>query len=320
MILLEWDRTARHAPGVAALFGTGLIGLAALDALPRRFDGIRQRHVTWDWSSDTTKSAREIAQSARTALEAHADSVFVTIWAAGRSGFGTDQSGMQDELQNLENVMELSHDIGASVPPARRCFIHTSSAGGLFEGQTACTDQTMPAPLRPYGDGKLAQEASVEDTDGLGRRHILRPSSVYGYATKARRGLFSVLAATALNGRTATIMGAMHTLRDYVFADDIGRYIAELVSTHAANPAGEEVSKTILASGRPATIYEVINLVQASVGRPLFMKIDPHPENARHNTFLPNALPQGFRPTGLREGVALTVGAVRQDHLQGGLR
>ncbi|SMD03294.1 NAD-dependent epimerase/dehydratase family protein [Primorskyibacter flagellatus] len=317
MILLEWDRTARQAPGVAAVFGTGLIGRTAIDALRRNLDCVRLHHMQWDWSSDTSGQARQIAQTVRNALDPHEDAVFATIWAAGHSGFGTDPAGMQTELAALEDVMNLVQKIGATLPPNRRCFIHTSSAGGLFEGQTACGANTKPVPLRPYGEGKLAQEACVRNSDALGRRHILRPSSVYGYVPGARRGLFTVLVATALQGKTARIMGAMNTLRDYIFADDIGRFISDLVCNHASNPISNAVSTTLLASGRPAAIYEVINVVKACVGRPLFIKIDPHPENARHNTFLRTALPRDFKPTGLHEGIALTVGAVCRDRFQG---
>lgn len=163
----------------------------------------------------------------------------------------------------------------------------------------------------------MAQEASVHKNSTLGRRQILRPSSVYGYVPGGRRGLFTVLSETALKGRTANIMGAMNTLRDYVFAGDIGRFIANSINNHASNLSRHDVETILLASGRAASIYEVVNLIQSSVGRPLFMKIDPRPENARHNTFLRSALPKGFRPTALHEGVALTVGAVSRDRYRG---
>jgi UDP-glucose 4-epimerase len=317
MILLDWGRAAGHAPGVAAIFGTGLIGGNAVGALQRNLGQVRLRPMHWDWSSDTSRQAQQIAQAARSALGEQEEAVFTTIWAAGRSGFGTDFQGMQDELAALEAVIALAQDIGAPLPPNRRCFIHTSSAGGLFEGQTVCGTDTKPMPLRPYGKCKLVQEARIRDSEALGRRHILRPSSVYGYAPGARRGLFAVLIANALQGRTATIMGALGTQRDYVFADDIGRFIADLVRDHASNPTGADLSTALLASGRPATIYEVIGMIQACSDRPLFIKIDPHPENARDNTFLRTALPSGFRPTGLREGIALTVRAVSGERFEG---
>ena len=319
MILLDWGRTAGHAPGVAAIFGTGLIGGNAVGALQRNLSHSRLRHMPWDWSLDTSGQAQQIVQAARNVLEGQEDAVFTTIWAAGRSGFGTDVQGMQDEFAALESVVDLALDIGADLPINRRCYIHLSSAGGLFEGQTCCGTNTVPKPLRPYGEYKLAQEAHIRDCIALGRRHILRPSSVYGYAPGARRGLFAVLIAKALQGQTATIMGALGTQRDYVFADDIGRFIADLVHDHASDPTSAGLSTSLLVSGRPATIYEVIGMVRDSSGRPLFIEIDPRPENARHNTFLRSALPSGFRPTGLQEGIALTVRAVSGERSQGKL-
>lgn len=75
----------------------------------------------------------------------------------------------------------------------------------------------------------------------------------------------------------------------------------------------------LLASGRPATIFEIISLIENQLDRPLFVKIDPQPDNARNNTFLKSALPAGFRPTGLHEGLARTVTSVSH-HLQKGAK
>lgn len=317
MILLDWGRTAGHAPGVAAIFGTGLIGGSAIGALQRNFGKIRLRSMPWDWHSDTSGQAQQIAKVARSALDGQEEAVFTTIWAAGHSGFGTGFQSMQGELAALEAVIALAKEIGAPLPSNRCCFIHTSSAGGLFEGQTVCGTDTKPMPLRPYGKCKLVQEARVRDGEALGRRHILRPSTVYGYASGARRGLLAVLIANALQGRTTTIVGALGTQRDYIFADDIGSFIADLVCDHASNPTGVHLSTALLASGRPASIYEVIGLIESCLGRPLFIEIDPYPENALHNTFQRRALPHGFRPTDLREGIAQTVRVISGERLKG---
>lgn len=95
--------------------------------------------------------------------------------------------------------------------------------------------------MRHYGEGKLEQEQLVENDESLGARYILRPSSVYGYAPSARRGLFTVLAATALQRPTATIMGALTTQRDYIYAPDIGRITASLLMTAVEKPARPKV-------------------------------------------------------------------------------
>jgi UDP-glucose 4-epimerase len=40
-------------------------------------------------------------------------------------------------------------------------FHMMSSAGGLFESQTHCSEHSIPRPLRPYGTGKLMQERAL---------------------------------------------------------------------------------------------------------------------------------------------------------------
>ncbi len=310
MILLDWGRTTRHPPGVALIFGTGLIGGTICDALQRKFPNARKRRMPWSWSSLGINEAEDIEAAAKAILTADTDAHFATIWSAGSSGFGTDKVGMNAELAAFEAVLTLSKKIGRFVPDNQRSFIHTSSAGGLFEGQIACGKMAQPAPLRPYGEGKLAQEQLVEHDESLGQRYVLRPSSVYGYAASARRGLLAVLAAAALKRHTATIMGALTTQRDYIYAPDIGRFVANLVMNVVECPAAPKVQSMLLASGRPATIFEIINIIENRLDRPLLVKIDPKPDNARHNTFLTSALPTGFRPTSLHEGVALTVSLV----------
>jgi UDP-glucose 4-epimerase len=215
----------------------------------------------------------------------------------------------------LRAVLATARRIGADLPLEQRGFVHVSSAGGLFEGQVACGRAAKPAPLRPYGEGKLAQERLVRADDSLGQRHILRPSSAYGYARGARKGLIATLIAAAVRSRPATIMGALTTQRDYVYAPDIGRFIAARVLE--LDPVDAPVETSLLASGRPTAVFEIIRLIESRFDAPLLLQIDPRPENARDNTFLPSGLPAGFRPTRLVEGVALTATALAADRYTG---
>jgi UDP-glucose 4-epimerase len=105
----------------------------------------------------------------------------------------------------------------------------------------------------------------------------------------------------------------MATQRDYVFAPDVGRFVADRVLDADLAP----VETFLLASGRPAAIFEIVRLTEATVGVPLLLQIDPRPSNVRDNTFLPGALAPGFRPTALAEGVALTFGTMTQDRFTG---
>jgi UDP-glucose 4-epimerase len=182
-----------------------------------------------------------------------------------------------------------------------------SSAGGLFEGRTACTGADRPVPLRPYGEGKLAQEAALAGLPAEIGWRIYRPSSIYGHVAGGRAGLIPTLMINAMQGRTSRVFGGLSTLRDYVLADDVGRHIAGRVLADKAAAQPVEV----LALARPATIFEIIRLVERAVGRGLNLQIDPHPSNARDISFLPAACPADWQPTPLSSGVRLVAQTLR---------
>ena len=313
MILLDWGGTARRAPGVALVFGSGLIGGPTVRALQCAAEAHSVRRMDWTWSRHGAGEAATVEAAAGKALAARKGARLTIVWAAGRSGFGSKAHVMSDELASLRAVLAMARRIGADLPLEQRGFVYVSSAGGLFEGQVGCGRAAKSAPLRPYGEGKLAQERLVRADDSLGRRHIVRPSSAYGYARGARRGVIATLIAAAVRSRPATIMGALTTQRDYVYAPDIGRFIAARV----LDPVDAPVETSLLASGRPTAIFEIIRLIESRFDAPLLLQIDPHPENARDNTFLPSGLPAGFRPTPLAEGVALTAAALAADRYTG---
>lgn len=231
--------------------------------------------------------------------------------AAAGSGLMTPICGAK--TRRCKPFLKRPRRVGAAVPIERRAFHLVSSAGGLFEGQVAVGRDAAPRPLRPYGEGKLRQEQLVSAEDRLGRRRIYRPSSVFGYAPRARRGLIAALIAAAVQSRTARIMGSMTTQRDYVFARDVGRHISAAI----LSPGDAPIRTSVLAQGRPTAIFEVIRLIEAQISTPVLLRLDPHPENGRDNTFLQSVLPKGFRPTRLPEGIALTALAMTHDQYTG---
>ncbi|MEL7174438.1 MAG: hypothetical protein AAFN05_15910, partial [Pseudomonadota bacterium] len=151
MILIDWDRTARLAPGIVLVFGTGLIGGAAVRAIVSRIGTARKRHFEWNWAELAAPEATALVAATEALLTARPDARLTVIWAAGRSGFGSDDPAMVLELRAFRRVLATVRRIAAAVPEERRAFIHVSSAGGLFEGQTACGPLAVPSPLRPYG-------------------------------------------------------------------------------------------------------------------------------------------------------------------------
>ena len=318
MILLVWDKSPSCSPGVVLLFGSGLIGTAIKNALLRSVTQASAKQIDWSWPLPSPAQELALETSVSQAIMERDDVNFSVIWAAGQTGFGSTFDAMADEFAALQRVLKISKNSGDGIDPERRSFVHVSSAGGLFEGQVACGPETLPMPLRAYGEGKLAQEQIIQTEAGLGRRIILRPSSVYGFVRGARRGLLATLITSAFQHKPATIFGSLLTLRDYVYAPVIGNFVAKRLIKPRSSSEADSTEICLLASARPASVFEIVRLVEESLGHGLFMKIDPRPENARDNTFLPSVLPVDFQPTGLHEGVALTISAVTREQTLGG--
>jgi UDP-glucose 4-epimerase len=229
------------------------------------------------------------------------------VWAAGAAGFGANDSEIALEVAAFEEVLAISRAIYCLRPTARHVFHLISSAGGLFEGQRFVTSRTSPAPIRPYGRGKLRQEALLEALEFKIERAVYRLSSVYGQGRAGTRaGLITALLANVVNQRVSDIFGEPSTVRDYVFSEDIGRFIADRIVK-----MGMVSGMFYLASGKPTSVYEVIHIVKAVTGKSPYLKFDPKPFNTQHITFAPNVLPDGWHPTDLKTGVQKTSARVR---------
>lgn len=278
---------------VILLFGLGLIGGAVDRALRLRF-GARGVEFSYDWHDAPLRRAQADAIAA--ALPPRMPAVLV--WAGGQSGFGSDPAQMRQETALVEELIRMAQALRRDRPVD---FHMISSAGGLFESQTHCSSATPPRPLRAYGAGKLAQEQALARAQGLDRRHVYRPSSVYGATRSKRVGLVAALVANGLAGRTTRIFGNPNTLRDYVLADDVGHYIARRI---AAPEDRAEMQVLLLARGRPASVFEVIERVRERVERPLLLQFDPHPSNMQDMSFLPSALPADWQATSLVAGIS----------------
>jgi len=281
-----------------ALFGLGLIGGAVDGALRRRF-GASAQDFPYDWHDAGLRRA----QRATIAAALAGKKPIAVVWAGGANGFGASAEEMDAEVDIVAELIDWAQSLQRRRPVD---FHLTSSAGGLFEGQTHCSASSTPKPLRPYGISKLTQEERLLAAD-IGRRHIYRPSSVYGVGRSKRLGLATMLATNALTGRTTRISGNPNTLRDYVLSDDIGRFMAGRIML----PSGGDDIVT-MASGRPASVYEMVELVRARVARPVLLQFDPHPSNAQHMSFLPSFLPPDWQCTALASGIANVVDTLRE--------
>jgi len=311
MIALDWPAAGSGRPGrhIALIFGLGLIGTAILNALRGRVPA-RRRDLPFDWS-DAAKRAGHVrailaavhdqaGTDAGEGQELHVD----LVWSAGRAGFGSSTAELVCEQRVFVEVVELGRRLSETADCSSFHFL--SSAGGLFEGQRNIEATSAPAPLRPYGIAKLQQEGLLDALAQSMRVLIYRPTSVYGFAgARSRKGLVAALVQNAIRGETSRIFGGFDTIRDYVFADDVGAFIAEQVTNpHASG------TTMLLASGKPTALPELTAIVQRALQRQLYFQYEAKPSNALNICVRPSALPAGWRTTPLEIGIQRTAARI----------
>ena len=310
MKLLHWRPSARENGHhhVALIFGLGVVGQSINRGL-RRLTLAQEIRLPFDWTDDRQQAAdfQRIEDTLAAKLGGAPLARISVIWSGGRSGFESGHEELYQETVQFRNVLDFAVRLIDAYPGAHGEVHMISSAGGLFEGTVPCGPGTEPRPLRPYGEGKLAQEAALHAA-GFGSAGIYRLSSVYGFVPGGRVGLITALLSNALCSRWTRIFGGVATLRDYVLADDVGGFIADRI----AGPKRTGLDTVLLASGRSVSMYEVISLVERVLSVPLLLQFDPHPSNARDMRFLPSALPRGWVPTALDTGVIQLAARLRQ--------
>lgn len=225
------------------------------------------------WSNPS--EAREVLRGqARRLEEAARGGPWRVIWAAGAATTSTPREDALSELLPLEGLLS---GLRSAVPSGGGCFFLSSSAGGVFAGATdpPFTTSTVPAPLSPYGELKLAQEALTQEVLADVVPVIIgRISNLYGPGQNLGKlqGLISHLARAAVTRQPINIFVPLDTTRDYVTADDAAAAI--LQTTKLPHEAG--TFSEIIASGRGTTIGQLIRTMNEIAKRRVPVALGTH--------------------------------------------
>jgi UDP-glucose 4-epimerase len=317
MIVLDWSlgKDPLGEGGVAAIFGLGLIGRSVQNALHRAVQPTTSKfEFAWKHADARNRHLEAIASHIGDVLPRdHRKTHVDIVWSAGRAGFAASEAECCQETDAFKSVFALAGRLMKLQQRPHIRFHLLSSAGGLFEGQCNVGSASESRPLRPYGQAKLEQEKVLSALTGDAIKYVYRPSSVYGCNSRGgRAGLIVTLMHSAVNNQTTRIFGNHETLRDYVFADDIGKFICRQILR------GESRSQTfLLASGRPASMMEAIRLVERAMNRKLLLQFQPYESNTSSNSFRPSALPHDWFPTQLEIGILVTAMRIRSDFVKG---
>lgn len=303
MLLLQPDSPVTSGMrGLLAVFGAGLVGASVADSV-RALSQWRREFLPLAWDDDDAQTTQlgQIQQRLAACLGEHSPHQTAprlqVVWSAGRAGFGSAEAETARELTNFQRVARMICETADQFPNVPITFHHVSSVGGLFEGQRSIQRDSAPSVRRPYGHLKLDQERVLATLPDRIVKRVYRLTSVIGPASgRHRRGLIGTLIDDGLHHRTTRLIGLPTTLRDYVWHKDVGRYIAECIlePDRAAMPC-----TCILASAKPSTIHEVIDVIESIFRRRLYTQRAAVLSNDADMTVTRETLPPDWHPTDL---------------------
>ena len=313
MIMVEREAPLTRGDQVIALFGHGLIGRSITAAIGKSKQARWTRlPFTWD---DGLAQPHELDTIERRILNRPAGQPHVVrvdvIWAAGRSGFEASDEQTATELMVFSEIVSFAARLQNSLPDTHHAFHLLSSAGGLYNGQRNVGRANLPCATNPYGRAKLEQERQLHLGLPHTQRLIYRPSSVYGFAGPGTRlGLVAALIHNSIRHRTSRIFGNPNTIRDYVLNADVGKFIRDRLDDPERRPG-----TFLLVSGKPTTVFEMMQKVSQVVGGRLYHRFDNIPSNATDISFSRAALPRSWQPTDIETGIRLTARALMQSYV-----
>jgi len=306
VILLRAAGGDAEAGPAVAVFGVGLIGAAIVAALEAA-SALRRRTYPLSWGRESLLAGqiaaveRAVAGALAGAPEARPGALrgrLAFVWSAGRADFSATEGETAGELASFRAVLDAAERLAHGNPELEVVFCLISSAGGIFEGQRAVARASRPSPRRPYGRLKLRQEELLTAGRAPMVKLVYRLTSVYGHiAPGHRRGLIPTLLLNGIRRQASTITGRMDTLRDFVWVEDVARYVARALLDAERGRRDETV---ILASAKPSSVHEIQTLVERVLGRRVYLTYATDASNAEDVTFSLESVPQGWRATDLQ--------------------
>jgi UDP-glucose 4-epimerase len=289
------------------LFGLGMIGSAISNAL-LRMEFQLLADIPFDWHDDLQLTdAHHAIESACLPYAKTPDHLSIA-WSAGQAGFYSSPSETDQEYAVFQKTARFASKLRNKVRPSGFSFHCVSSAGGLFEGQRVIRETSSPTPTRPYGILKKQQEDFLLDSFTTTELAIYRPSSVYGpVAQKSRHGLINHLISNARHGRITVLDAHVMSLRDYVFAGDIGNYIGRRIRFEINGLTNKPMQ--FLVSAKCSSIFEVFIKIKRILNLNPQFRYDDQFGNHKNITFSDSVMPSGWRPVTLDVGIRqFTVG------------
>lgn len=249
--------------------GGGLVGRHVSHSLALGGYEIFQAPVRW---GDESRSVDDLLEGMTRFVRAREGREWLLAWCAGAGVVATPDEDLAVELRVFARAMSALVD-GARLHD-QGVLVLASSAGGLYAGSRhpPFTEESEPRPLVAYGRTKLAMEEIVRAlAPASGLRVVLaRLANVYGPGQSLTKpqGLMSQLCLSHATGRALPVFVSTDTIRDYVYAADVGAMFRALDLRVREEPRGTVVVK-VIASGRPVTVGHLVSEARRVLHRPV---------------------------------------------------
>lgn len=285
-----------------------------------------ERSVPW---ADEEAAAAMLREEAARFLDVAAigDVSWRLMWCAGAGVIATPPEALAQETRVLTRVLALVRDRLADDPAlaGRGLLFHASSAGGVYSASSATPpfDEESPvAALAPYGREKLAQEEAFRAVGDAAGVNVLigRLSNLYGPGQSLAKpqGLISHVGRAALRREPVSIYVPLDTIRDYLFAADAGRMVAdaaERMERDRLERDGHAVVVKVFASEVETTVGSILGAWRQALRHPPLVALSDRTTaglQPRLLSFRSRVWPElRGRPTLL----SLGVDAIRRDQL-----
>lgn len=235
------------------VIGGGLVG----SAVAGHCDGTIAENIRWDHLALASADLEAVVR------EHCSNGPWAVAWCAGVGVVGSTRKELEQESLLLSTVLDAMWD-----GRKNGRFLLTSSGGGLHGGTNflRVNEMTPPMPISPYGWAKYAQEDMVTKW----AKHtgvptvIARPSNVYGPSQRLGKpqGFISQVLWKTITGEPLLLSVPWETQRDFIYADDAGRRMADLLCDVKSG-----IDVRVVASGKSVTLSHVASLARQITGR-----------------------------------------------------
>ncbi len=240
----------------------GLLGSHVVSSLRRRAVPVLVSRVPWQ---EPAAARAALSDGVHRLAEAAGGGAWQVAWCAGAGVVATGAQAMAAERAALVHALDglASHPRLAG----RGALFLASSAGGVYAGSSALPPFTEHSPvgaLVAYGHTKLAMEGDVRAfAERTGTAVLVgRIANLYGPGQDLTKpqGLVSQLSRAHSTRQPLTIYVSLDTLRDYVYAADVGDLVVAGLSSLRPRTAGSAVPVVVkvIASGTSLTIGALV--------------------------------------------------------------